>query len=313
MTEASRTSESAVRSILSITDLARNEIQELFILAAKKKRELKEGQLSSDLAGKVLALVFHKPSLRTRVSFEVGMIQLGGSATYITDKEISIGQRESVADVARVLSGYVDGIMIRTFDHSLAVDLAKEGSIPVINGLTDLLHPCQVLSDLFTAVEKGKDLDSMCVAYIGDGNNVCNSWLNASTRFPFTLRVCVPEGHEPSSDVMEAARRESRGNIELVRDPAEAAHEADIVYTDVWASMGQEKEAKVKKNAFSGFTVDAAVVEAAKPDCIVMHCLPAHRGEEITDEVIEGPHSVVFDEAENRLHLQKAILLKLLS
>ncbi|KPJ59639.1 MAG: ornithine carbamoyltransferase [Latescibacteria bacterium DG_63] len=299
--------------MLSIKDWARNEIQELFILAAKKKREMKEGQLSTDLAGKVLALVFHKPSLRTRVSFEVGMHQLGGSAIYITDKEIAIGQRESVADVARVLSRYVDGIMIRTFDHSLALGLAREGTVPVINGLTDLLHPCQVLADLFTAVEKGKDLDSMCVAFVGDGNNVCNSWLNASTRFPFTLRICVPQGHEPSSELMEAAKRESRGSIVLLRDPVEAAREADILYTDVWASMGQEEDAETKKRAFSGFTVDSRVVEAARPDCIVMHCLPAHRGEEITDEVIEGPRSVVFDEAENRLHLQKAILLRLLS
>jgi len=313
MTEASTRSKRSVRSMLSIKDWARNEIQELFILAAKKKREMKEGQLSTDLAGKVLALVFHKPSLRTRVSFEVGMHQLGGSAIYITDKEIAIGQRESVADVARVLSRYVDGIMIRTFDHSLALGLAREGTVPVINGLTDLLHPCQVLADLFTAVEKGKDLDSMCVAFVGDGNNVCNSWLNASTRFPFTLRICVPQGHEPSSELMEAAKRESRGSIVLLRDPVEAAREADILYTDVWASMGQEEDAETKKRAFSGFTVDSRVVEAARPDCIVMHCLPAHRGEEITDEVIEGPRSVVFDEAENRLHLQKAILLRLLS
>ncbi|UCF78791.1 MAG: ornithine carbamoyltransferase [Candidatus Eiseniibacteriota bacterium] len=313
MVIASSGSGRSVRSFLSIRDFTRTEIQELFILAAKKKREVREGQLSTDLAGKVLALVFHKPSLRTRVSFEVGMLQLGGSAVYITDKEIGIGQREPVADVARVLSRYVDGIMVRTFDHSLAVGLAAEGSVPVINGLTDLLHPCQVLSDLFTAVENGKDLDSMCVAYIGDGNNVCNSWLNASTRFRFTLRVCVPEGQEPSSEIMEAAVKETEGSIQLVRNALEAAQGADIVYTDVWASMGQEKDAEAKKRAFAGFTVDARIVEAARPDCLVMHCLPAHRGEEITDEVIEGPRSVVFDEAENRLHLQKAILLKLLS
>jgi ornithine carbamoyltransferase len=313
MAEASRRSERSARSFLSIRDLTREEIQELFVLCAKKKRELKEGKTSMDLAGKSLALLFHKPSLRTRVSFEVGMHQLGGTTIYLTDQEIGLGQRESVADVARVLSRYVDAIMIRTFDHSIAVNLAREASIPIINGLTDLLHPCQVLADLFTASEKGKDLDSMCVSFIGDGNNVCNSWLNASTRFRFALRVCVPEGYEPSAEIMKTARNESRGKIELLRDPVSAARDADVIYTDVWASMGQEKEVAKKKKDFSGFTVNNRVVAAAKPDCLVMHCLPAHRGEEITDEVIDGPRSVVFDEAENRLHVQKAILLRLLA
>jgi ornithine carbamoyltransferase len=312
MLEASKSSKRTVRSFLSIRDFTRSEIQELFVLTAKKKRELKEGKTSIDLAGRILALVFHKPSLRTRVSFEVGMRQLGGTTVYLTDQEIGVGQRESVADVARVLSRYVDAIMIRTFEHSLAVDLARESSIPIINGLTNLLHPCQVLGDLFTAFEKGRDLDSMCVTFIGDGNNVCNSWLTAATRFRLTLRVCVPEGYEPSEEVMKIARSESRGGIELLRDPLKAARDADVIYTDVWASMGQEKKAAKKKKDFAGFTVNNKIVAAAKPDCLVMHCLPAHRGEEITDEVIDGPRSVVFDEAENRLHVQKAILLKLL-
>jgi ornithine carbamoyltransferase len=312
MVEVSKGSKRPVRSFLSIRDFSRSEIQELFVLSAKKKRELKEGKTSIDIAGKILALVFHKPSLRTRVSFEVGMHQLGGTTIYLTDQEIGVGQRESIADVARVLSRYVDGIMIRTFDHSIAVNLARESSVPIINGLTDLLHPCQVLADLYTAFEKGKDLDSMCVAFIGDGNNVCNSWLNASTRFHFALRVCVPEGYEPSAEIMKTAQSESHRRVELLRDPVKAARDADVIYTDVWASMGQEKEAAKKKKDFSGFTVNSRVVAAAKPDCLVMHCLPAHRGEEITDEVIDGPRSVVFDEAENRLHVQKAILLKLL-
>jgi len=311
MVENSKARRRSVRSFLSIRDFTRSEIQDLFALSTKKKKELRKGQTSIDLAGKTLALVFHKPSLRTRVSFEVAMHQLGGTTTYLTDQELGIGHRESVADVARVLSRYVDGIVIRTFDHSLVVELARQASIPVINALTDLLHPCQVLADLFTAFEKGKDLDSMCVAFIGDGNNVCNCWLEAATRFRFTLRVCVPEGHEPSSEIMRTARSESRGKIELWRDAVKAARDADIIYTDVWASMGQEKEAARKKRDFSGFTVNAKVVAAAKRDCLVMHCLPAHRGEEITDEVIDGPRSVVFDEAENRLHVQKAILLRL--
>jgi len=313
MVEASKGLKRSVRSFLSIRDFSRSEIQELFVLSAKKKRELKEGKTSIDLAGKILALVFHKPSLRTRVSFEVGMHQLGGTTIYLTDQEIGVGQRESIPDVAKVLSRYVDGIMIRTFDHSIAVSLAREASVPIINGLTDLLHPCQVLADLYTAFEKGKDLDSMRVVFIGDGNNVCNSWLNASTRFHFELRVCVPEGYEPSAEITKTAQNESRGKIELLRDPMKAARDADVIYTDVWASMGQEKEAGKKKKDFLGFTVNDRVVAAAKPDCLVMHCLPAHRGEEITDGVIDGPRSVVFDEAENRLHVQKAILLKLLT
>jgi len=313
MVEASKGLKRSVRSFLSIRDFSRSEIQELFVLSAKKKRELKEGKTSIDLAGKILALVFHKPSLRTRVSFEVGMHQLGGTTIYLTDQEIGVGQRESIPDVAKVLSRYVDGIMIRTFDHSIAVSLAREASVPIINGLTGLLHPCQVLADLYTAFEKGKDLDSMRVVFIGDGNNVCNSWLNASTRFHFELRVCVPEGYEPSAEITKTAQNESRGKIELLRDPMKAARDADVIYTDVWASMGQEKEAGKKKKDFLGFTVNDRVVAAAKPDCLVMHCLPAHRGEEITDGVIDGPRSVVFDEAENRLHVQKAILLKLLT
>lgn len=301
-----------VRHLLSIRDLTRTDIQELLTLAAKKKRELKEGLFNQELARKVLGLIFHKPSLRTKVSFEVGMLQLGGSTVYLTDKEIGLGQRESISDVAKVLSRYVDGIMIRTFSHAIAEELASRGSIPVINGLTDLLHPCQVLTDLLTAFEKGKDLDSMCVLYIGDGNNVCNSWLNAATRLRFTLRVCVPEGYEPATEIMEMAQKEAGSRIELHRDPLKAAKGADVIYTDVWASMGQEKEAAERKKVFAAFAVNAALVSEAKPDCIVMHCLPAHRGDEITDEVIDGPRSVVFDQAENRLHVQKAILLRLI-
>jgi ornithine carbamoyltransferase len=313
MTSASACAKKPARSLLSIRDFTRVEIQELMTLAAKKKRELKEGSVSTDLAGKILGLIFHKPSLRTKVSFEAGMAQLGGSSIYLTDKEIGLGQRESVGDVAKVLSRYVDGIMIRTFSHSIAVDLAREASIPVINGLTDLLHPCQVLADMFTAFEKGKNLDSMTVLFIGDGNNVCNSWLNAATRFKFTLRVCVPEGHEPPPEIMGTAAKEAGSRIELHREPIKAAEGVDVIYTDTWASMGQEKEAEERKKIFANFRVDDRLVAAARPDCIVMHCLPAHRGDEITDSVIDGPRSVVFDEAENRLHIQKAVLLKLMS
>ncbi|MFH0778012.1 MAG: ornithine carbamoyltransferase [Candidatus Eisenbacteria bacterium] len=302
-----------VMGLLSIRDLDRGQIQELIVLAAKKKKELREGKVSIDLAGKVLGMIFHKPSLRTRVSFEVGMHQLGGTALYITDQELGLGQRESVGDAAKVLSRYVDGIMIRTFDHSVAVGLAEAASVPVINGLTDLLHPCQVLSDLFTIWEKGRDLDSITVCYIGDGNNVCNSWLNASTRFSFRLRLCVPRGHEPAAGILHLAQKEARGAVEIMRDPAAAATEADVIYTDVWTSMGQEKTAQKRKAAFAGFIVDGALVRRARPGCLVMHCLPAHRGEEISEDVMDGPNSIVFDQAENRLHLQKAVLLRLLS
>jgi ornithine carbamoyltransferase len=313
MIRTSGSSGRAVRHFLSLRDFTRTEIQELLTLAAKKKKERREGTLSQDLSGKCLGLIFHKPSLRTKVSFEAGMQQLGGNTIYLTDKEIGLGQRESVSDVAKVLSRYVDGIMIRTFSHAIAEDLAREGSIPIINGLTDLLHPCQVLSDLLTVFEKGKDLDAACILYLGDGNNVCNSWLNAATRFNFTLRICVPQGYEPEAEIMERAQKEAGARIELHRESLKAAQGVDVIYTDVWASMGQEKEAAERKRIFAPFAVNSRVVEAAKPDCIVMHCLPAHRGEEITDEVIDGPRSVVFDQAENRLHAQKAVLLRLLS
>jgi ornithine carbamoyltransferase len=257
------------------------------------------------LPGRVLAMVFHKPSLRTRVSFEVGMIELGGSAMYISDQEIKMGSRESIEDVARVLSRYVDCIMIRTFDHSICERLASASMVPVINGLTDLLHPCQVMGDLLTAYEKQKDLTAMKVAFIGDANNVANSWINAALVLGFELVIAHPEGYPPNPDIMKSA---SSAAVKTVSDPKAAADGADVLYTDVWASMGQEKEADERRNAFRVFRIDDAVLSSAKPDAIVMHCLPAHRGEEITDEVMDGPHSAVLDQAENRLHMQKALL-----
>jgi ornithine carbamoyltransferase len=256
-------------------------------------------------------MIFRKSSTRTRVSFEVGMTQLGGHALFLSDRDSQMGRGESLHDTAKVLSGYVDGIMIRTFAHQEVEDLARHASIPVINGLTDLLHPCQVLADLQTIREEfGADLDGRTVAWIGDGNNMANSWLNAAYRLGFSLRLACPEGYDPNAAILERARKGA--DVLLTRDRAEAVDGADVVTTDVWASMGQEEEVKARRAAFEGFGVDEPLMERASADAIFLHCLPAHRGEEVTAGVIDGPRSRVFQEAENRLHAQKAILAELL-
>jgi ornithine carbamoyltransferase len=296
--------------LLSIADMTADRIRALVDSALEMKAEARAGISTPVLKDKTLALIFHKPSLRTRISFEVGMAQLGGRSIYITDQEIGINSRESIGDVARVLSRYVDGIMIRTFSHQIAVDLARAASVPVINGLTDLLHPCQVLSDLLTIHEKRGDLDFLKVVYIGDGNNVAHSWLNAASVLPMDLKIVTVRGREPDKKITARAQAFPGSRVEIVYEPAKAVADADVIYTDVWTSMGQEKERQARRKRMASLQVNGALLKKAPPDVIVMHCLPAHRGEEITDEVIDGPNSVVLDQAENRMHLQKAILVE---
>jgi len=300
------------KDLLRILDLSGREILSLIAAGAEWKRRGGRRGAPRPLAGKSLAMIFQKASTRTRVSFEVGMTRLGGHALFMSPEDTQIGRGEPIKDTARVLSRYADAIVIRTFAHATAVELAESATVPVINGLTDDHHPCQVLADLMTAKERGKDLRKMRVAFIGDGNNVANSWVEAAQVLGFGLRLACPEGYEPGAAVLAEAERLGRGAVRIVRDPAEAARNADVVYTDVWTSMGQEAESRKRLRAFRGYRVDAALLRQAARDAIVMHCLPAHRGEEITDEVIEGPQSAVFDEAENRLHIQMAILERLI-
>ena len=295
------------RDFLAITDFSRSEIQALFDLAAKMKNG---GYRETPLAGKTLAMVFAKSSTRTRVSFEVGTTQLGGQALFLSSKDIQLGRGEPIPDTARVLSRYVNGIMIRTFDHKEVEELARWATIPVINGLTDLSHPCQVLADLFTVREALGTWEKKRIAWVGDGNNMANSWLEAAEVLGFELRLACPEGFEPSRAKFERAK--TKANVVMTEVPEEAVDGAHVVNTDVWASMGQEAEAEARRNAFKGYTVDPELMKVADPKAIFLHCLPAHRGEEVTDAVIEGPQSRVFDEAENRLHVQKALLATLL-
>lgn len=301
------------RDLLSFADLTRAEADRLFDVAARLKADLRAGRGHRELDRKTLALIFHKPSLRTRLSFEVAMTQLGGSSVFITEREIGMGSRESVADVARVLSGYVDGIMIRTFQHDLCESLARHATVPVINGLTDWLHPCQILADLFTLREHGFDLDRIQLAFIGDGNNVANSWIEAATLYGLDVRIACPEGYEPDPKLVARVSATGKGSVRVLRSPAEAAAGANVLYTDVWASMGQEAEREKRLPLFRNYQVNAWLLARAAPDAVVMHCLPAHRGEEVTEDVMEGPRSIVFPEAENRMHLQKAILFQLLA
>jgi ornithine carbamoyltransferase len=303
------------RDLVSIRDLARQEIEGLFALTSDVKDRLTRDEPHPILRGRTLALIFEKPSLRTRVTFEVAMTHLGGHAIYLAPQDIRLGARETVEDAARNLSRWVDGIVARTFDHGIVEQLAQYAEVPVINGLTDLLHPCQVLSDLFTLREKRGALGGLRVAFIGDGNNVCNSWLTGAAKTGIHLTVACPKGYEPNRDVAAKAREEAAATgatLDIMHDPVRAAREADVLYTDVWTSMGQEAERDQRLRDFQGFQVNQALVDLARKDVVVMHCLPAHRGEEITDEVMDGPHSIILDQAENRLHVQKAILVTLL-
>ncbi len=298
------------KDLLRVLDLTGREVLALVSSGRAWKRRWGRRVTPRPLAGKSLAMVFQKASTRTRVSFEVGMTRLGGHALFLAPADTQIGRGEPVRDTARVLSRYADGIIIRTFSHAVAEEMAAASSVPVINGLTDDHHPCQVLADLMTAQESGLDLRRMTVAFVGDGNNVANSWVESAHLLGFTLRLACPEGYEPSARIRREAEAVGRGDVRVLRDPVEAARGADILYTDVWTSMGQEKERRKRLAAFRGYRIDANLLRIAGKKAIVMHCLPAHRGEEITDEVIEGPRSAVFDEAENRLHVQMAILEK---
>ncbi|MFQ6058101.1 MAG: ornithine carbamoyltransferase [Anaerolineae bacterium] len=300
---------------LSLADLSSDEVWHLLNLARELKEEWRKGGNRPLLKSKTLGMVFQKPSLRTRVSFEVAMLNLGGHALNLSPDEVQMGRRESVADVARVLSRYVDGIMARVFAHRHIEELAAHSRVPVINGLSDFNHPCQGLTDLFTMYEARGELKGLRLAYVGDGNNVCHSLLFGTSKVGMDIAVATPPGYEPDAAVVERAREfaaQSGSQVLLTHDPVEAARDAHVLYTDVWASMGQEAEREVRLKIFPPYQINAALVAQARPDVLVMHCLPAHRGEEITDEVIDGPHSVVFDQAENRLHAQKAILVSLM-
>jgi ornithine carbamoyltransferase len=305
-----------MRHLVSVEQLSTMEVRDLLDLAVELKDEWRKGGNRPVLAGKTLGMVFQKPSLRTRVSFEVGMSQLGGRAMYLSPQEIQLGQRESVADVARVLSRFVDGIMARVFDHADIEGLAAYASVPVINGLSDYVHPCQGLSDMLTIHEKRGCLQGLVLAYVGDGNNVAHSLLFAGSKVGTEVRVSTPSGYEPSDEVVSKATefaRETGGRVVLDADPRSAVSGADVIYTDTWASMGQEDEREARLPLFQPYQVNEELLSLAKPDALVMHCLPAHRGEEITDDVIGGPQSAVLDQAENRMHLQKAILVTLMA
>jgi ornithine carbamoyltransferase len=304
-----------MKHFLSIADITSDELWNLLQLAADLKSAWQAGGNDPILKGKVLGMLFQKPSLRTRVSFEVGMLHLGGSAMYLSPSEIQLGKRETTADVARVLARYVQGIMARVFAHRDIEQLAAYSDVPVINGLSDYNHPCQALGDVLTAWEKLGELEGRKLVFVGDGNNVANSLLFAGTKLGMDVTVASPAGYEPHPGVVRLAREfagESGSRVEVSNVPADAVKGADVIYTDVWASMGQEEEAELRKRRFAGFQVNEELVARAKPEAIVMHCLPAHRGEEITDAVADGAQSALFDEAENRLHAQKAILATLL-
>ncbi len=295
------------RDFLAIPDFSREELLSLFDLAERMRR----GEYRArPLEGKTLAMIFMKASTRTRVSFEVGTFQLGGHALFLSPRDVQLGRGEPIADTARVLSRYVDGIMIRTFAHQDVEELARYSEVPVINGLTDLLHPCQILADLLTIRQHLGAVEGRKIAWIGDGNNMANSWINAAYRLGFELSLACPEGYEPADHLLARAREHTK--VTLVRDPREAVEGAHVVNTDVWASMGQEDEQKKRERDFADYTVSKALMAHASPDAIFLHCLPAHRGEEVTADVIDGPQSRVWDEAENRLHIQKAIMAVLI-
>lgn len=301
------------RDFLTITNFSREEILDTFTLALDMKEKVRRGIPHPYLQGKSLAMIFQKPSARTRISFETGMYQLGGHALYLGPAEIGLGTRESVADVANVISRYNNIIMARVFSHKDVEGLAQYALVPVINGLSDLLHPCQIMGDLLTISEHKGTCENLTFCYIGDGNNVVNSWLRAAVRLSLNIRLGIPVGYDPDAGIMKEVKAAGLSKLEIFRNPLEAAQGADVVYTDVWASMGQESETEKRKIVFKDYQLNDTLVNVAAKDCIVMHCLPAHRGYEITDSVMDGAHSVVFDQAENRMHIQKAIMVKLLN
>ncbi len=302
------------KNFLDLAQWSRQNLDEVLALATELKAD--PGKFSQSLAGKSLAMIFKKSSTRTRVSFEVGMFQLGGQAIFMSSAHTQVGRGEPLEDTARVLSRYVNGIMIRTYEHAEVEILARYATVPVINGLTDFLHPCQVLTDIFTIKERLGELPAgLKVAYIGDGNNMANSWINAALQFGLDLKIAVPSGYEPDAILLERTRQQARpgGKVTVGDDPLAAARAAQVLNTDVWASMGQEEEAEFRRQAFAGFQINDALLEAAAPEALVLHCLPAHRGEEITAEVFERFQDLIFTQAENRLHVQKALLVTLLA
>jgi ornithine carbamoyltransferase len=300
------------RHFLALHDYNELELYSILLLARELKEKQKKGVSHKVLNGKSVALIFEKSSTRTRVSFEVGVHQLGGQPLFISSGTSQMGRGEPISDTARVMARYCDGIMIRTYGQEIVEEFARFSSIPVINGLTDLFHPCQIMADLMTVMEHKQTWERLKFAWIGDGNNMANTWIEAAAICGFNLTLACPAGYEPDAGVMAWAEAKAPGRIVLTHDPREAVRDADVLNTDVWASMGQEQEQKEREQAFQGYCLDESLVALAKSDCIVMHCLPAHRGEEISAGVIEGPHSVVWDEAENRLHVQKAIMARLM-
>ncbi|HHT9113806.1 MAG: ornithine carbamoyltransferase [Planctomycetes bacterium] len=302
------------KDLISIADLSQSDIEEIFNVTKELKEWHNKGYDEKCLSGKILGMIFEKSSMRTRVSFEVSMVQLGGHAIYLTQNDINLGKREAVKDGARVLSRYVNGIAIRTFGQDTIQELARYATVPVINALSDYLHPCQALTDLYTIKEKIGTYTNIKIAFIGDGNNVARSLAQICVKLGIHIHIASPKGYELTPDFVSKTKQMADGNdlIHLYQDPKEAAEKANVLYTDTWVSMGQEAEEEARRQAFKDFQINCDLLKPAKDDVKVMHCLPAHRGEEITDEVIDGPHSIVYDQAENRLHVEKALLKLLL-
>ena len=300
------------KHLVSLQEFSKEELVWFLDRAMALKREKKAGAIHCQLAGKTIGLVFEKPSTRTRVSFEAAMYGLGGQVIFLSARDTQLARSEPLKDMARVMSRYVDGMVVRTFGQEVVNELARYSTVPVINALTDLHHPCQVLSDVMTVIEKKGSIEALKIAWVGDGNNMANSWIQAACRLGFELMLACPEGYEPDAVILKEAQAQAVRPITLVRDPREAVASADVINVDVWASMGQEQETTVRLAAFSGFQVNAALLAQAPPDCIILHCLPAHRGEEITDDVLESRQCVAFDQAENKMHMHKAILEKLI-
>uniref|UniRef100_A0A831UC09 Ornithine carbamoyltransferase n=1 Tax=Geobacter metallireducens TaxID=28232 RepID=A0A831UC09_GEOME len=300
------------RHFLALSQYTKEELDALFTLTRDLKEKQKQGIPHRLLEGKSVALIFEKSSTRTRVSFEVGVAQLGAHPLFISSATSQMGRGEPIKDTARVMARYCDGVMIRTYGQEIVEEFARYSSVPVINGLTDLFHPCQIMADLFTVIEYKGGYQGLKFAWVGDGNNMANTWIEAAAILGFDLTLACPTGYEPDRQVWDWAQQRASSAITITEDPEEAVRDADVINTDVWASMGQEQEQKEREVAFQGYCLDDALVALARPDCMVLHCLPAHRGEEITDSVIEGPRSAVWDEAENRLHVQKAIMASLM-
>jgi ornithine carbamoyltransferase len=296
------------RHLLSIFDLSKKDFKILFKRAAQLKKEKKSGKSHEALKRKSIGMIFEKLSTRTRVSFEVAINDLGAACLYMNPSDLQLGRGESIADTAKILSSYLDGIIIRTYEQDRIEEFAQHSTVPVINALTDLGHPTQIAADLFTIVEAGKKLNKIKLAYVGDGNNIVNSFIGAASTLGFNLSIATPKGYEPDSEFLKKAKEKGNGSIEVVNDPKIAVENADVLYTDVWVSMGQEKETKKKQKIFKPFQINNDLLSLANPGAIVMHCLPAHKGEEITEDVLEGPNSVVYEQAENKLHMGKAIL-----